>query len=209
MNYIYLHGFASSPASSKATYFRERFAELGLELKIPALDGGDFEHLTVTGQLRIIEEMVGESEATILGSSLGGYLAALYAARHDRVQAIVLMAPAFCFAHRWRDDLGDEIFEQWRATGKRTVFHYGEGRERSIGYQIIEDGLNYEDYPSLKCPALVMHGIKDDVVPVDFSREYQRRYPAKVKLIEYDSDHTLGDVTPALWEETRAFLFRK
>ncbi len=209
MNYIYLHGFASSPASSKATYFRERFAERGLELKVPALDGGDFEHLTITEQLRVIEETAGAGEAVILGSSLGGYLAALYAARHGEVRAIVLMAPAFCFAHRWREDLGDKVFENWRDTGKRTIFHYGEGRERSIGYGLIEDGLRYEDYPPLQCPALVMHGINDDVVPVAFSREYLRRYPASVQLVEYDSDHTLGDVTPALWERTEAFLFEK
>jgi predicted esterase YcpF (UPF0227 family) len=52
---VYLHGFASSPASRKAQFFRERFAAQGVEMAIPALDGGDFFNLTLSGQLEVIE----------------------------------------------------------------------------------------------------------------------------------------------------------
>jgi predicted esterase YcpF (UPF0227 family) len=34
---VYLHGFASGPASTKAQFFRTRFAERGVELAIPDL----------------------------------------------------------------------------------------------------------------------------------------------------------------------------
>ncbi len=209
MNYVYLHGFASSPASSKATYFRERFAERGLRLAVPALDNGDFEHLTITAQLRVIAEAAGTGDVAVIGSSLGGYLAALYAARHAEVQKIALMAPAFCFPRRWEKELGSEAFAAWQRTGSREVFHYGEGRERSIGFGLIEDGLRYEDYPEPKCPALLLHGINDTVVPVSYSREFQRRQGGLARLVEYDSDHALAGVTPAMWEETAAFLFQK
>lgn len=209
MHYAYLHGFASSPSSSKATYFRNRFAERGLDLAIPALDGGDFEHLTITAQLQVVAEAAGTGDVTVIGSSLGGYLAALYAARHPEVQKIVLMAPAFCFPTRWEEDLGAETFAEWRMNGSRNVFHYGEGRERSIGYGLIEDGLQYEDYPAPDCPALVLHGINDAVVPVSYSREFRRRQGERVRLVEYASDHALADVTPAIWGETEKFLFQK
>ena len=209
MNYVYLHGFASSPSSAKATYFRNRFEELGIDLAIPALDGGDFEHLTITAQLQVVAEAAGTGHVAVIGSSLGGYLAALYAARHPEVQKIVLMAPAFCFPRRWEEDLGAEAFAEWRITGSRNVFHYGEGRERSIGYGLIEDGLQYEDYPAPKCPALVLHGTNDTDVPVSFSREFRRRQGERVRLVEYASDHALADVVPAIWEETEKFLFQK
>ncbi|MBK5290138.1 MAG: hypothetical protein JJE04_00400, partial [Acidobacteriia bacterium] len=52
--FIYLHGFASSPASGKACFFAERFAALGHHLAVPHLDGGDFENLTLSGQLAVI-----------------------------------------------------------------------------------------------------------------------------------------------------------
>ncbi len=48
---VYLHGFASSPGSKKAGYFRERFAARGIELEIPDLAQGDFDRLTITRQL--------------------------------------------------------------------------------------------------------------------------------------------------------------
>ena len=48
MKYIYLHGFASGPGSTKARFFRDRFAEAGRELRVPDLAAGDFEHLTIT-----------------------------------------------------------------------------------------------------------------------------------------------------------------
>ena len=34
---VYLHGFASSPASKKAAFFRDRFREVGVEIEIPDL----------------------------------------------------------------------------------------------------------------------------------------------------------------------------
>ena len=96
-SYVYLHGFASSPASSKAQYFKARFAQHDIALDIPELDGGDFEHLTITGQLDVIERRMRGRAGVLLGSSMGGYLAALYAERHPEVDRVVLLAPAFDF----------------------------------------------------------------------------------------------------------------
>ena len=91
---VYLHGFASSPHSSKAQFFRRRFAEHGVPMEIPILDEGRFEELTVTGQLAVIDRAVGEEPAILIGSSLGGYLAALYASRHpSQIEKLVLLAP--------------------------------------------------------------------------------------------------------------------
>src|SRR4051794_15180408 len=107
MRTLYLHGFASGPSSSKARYFHERFREIGVHLETPDLTAGDFENLTITGQLRVIEDSLKGEPARLLGSSMGGYLAALYAARHPETNGIVLMAPAFGFARRWPQSLGD------------------------------------------------------------------------------------------------------
>ena len=44
--YIYLHGFASSPQSQKAQAFKQQFDQLGLPLQIPDLNQGDFSRLS-------------------------------------------------------------------------------------------------------------------------------------------------------------------
>lgn len=207
MRYIYLHGFASRPASRKATYFRERFSEKGIVLDVPALDGGNFEGLTITGQLAIIRQYAAGEPCVLIGSSLGGYLAAVYAARHPEVERIVLMAPAFCFPRRWEEELGAEAFAAWKATGSRPVFHYGEGRETRIGFGLIEDGLQYEDYPAATQPSLLLHGLADTVVPVEYSRRFVELYPHHAQLVEIETDHEMGDVMPFLWSLTASFLF--
>ncbi len=55
---IYLHGFASSPQSSKAQYFKRQLMGCGIDVAIPRLDGGNFEALTITSQLKIVDEAV-------------------------------------------------------------------------------------------------------------------------------------------------------
>ena len=67
---LYLHGFASSPASRKACFFKERLASLVIGLQIPDLCDGNFERLTLTGQLKIIERAIegsrGNGEGLVL-----------------------------------------------------------------------------------------------------------------------------------------------
>ena len=195
---IYLHGFSSGPGSQKAQYFRRRFAECGVRLEIPALDGGDFEHLTISGQLEVIERTAAGQAVTLIGSSMGGYLAALYAARHAEVERLVLMAPAFGFLRRWGSN------QEWRRAGFLEVYHYGEKRQRRLSYGLIEDAARYEDYPAVAQPALIFHGSHDDAVPVEASREFARG-KANVRLEVMDSGHELLDVLDAMWDETRRF----
>jgi len=198
MRVLYLHGFASSPASKKASFFRERIPSL----EVPDLAAGDFENLTISGQLELIEDLARGERVALIGSSLGGYLAALYAARHAEVAKLVLMAPAFGFARRWA--AAPEV-ENWRKTGFLDVYHYGEKRNRRLSYAFIEDALGYEDSPDFKQPALIFHGIRDDVVPARFSSEFAASHPnARLHLL--DSDHELLDVLEAIWQASRRFL---
>lgn len=202
---VYLHGFASSPQSGKAQFFRKRLAERGIDLDIPALDGGDFEHLTITGQLQVVDRAVAGQPAILFGSSMGGYLAALYAARNRNIEKLVLLAPALQFPNRWRERYKPEELETWRRNGFASVFHYGFGREVPLGYQLMEDSQKYEGEPEFTQPALVLHGRLDPVVPARISVDYAARRP-NVTLRLFDSGHELNDVLEDLWEETAAFL---
>jgi pimeloyl-ACP methyl ester carboxylesterase len=205
-SYVYLHGFASSPASSKAQYFKTRFAERGIALEIPPLDGGDFEHLTLSGQLGVVERHVGGRSCVLLGSSMGGYLAALYAARHPEVESLVLLAPAFDFWTRWTESMAPDTLLAWQSTGKLTMFHYGEKRKRDVDFGLIEDARRYPGYPDFPQPALVLHGVRDDIVPVDYSRRFCAKH-ANAELHEFDSGHKLTNVLPEMWALVEPFLF--
>jgi uncharacterized protein len=203
---IYLHGFASGPTSRKAKFFRARLEEEGVDITVPDLAEGDFENLTIGSQLAVLEEAVRTGPVRLVGSSMGGYLAALMAARNPgKVDGLVLMAPAFGFAQRWPAVVGEEAMERWMRTGKLPVFHYGEGRMRELGLRMYEDSWKWDGEPDFHQPGLIFHGLKDDVVPVEASREYAAAH-ANVELIEMDSGHELTDVMPEIWESCREFL---
>jgi len=205
MKIIYLHGFASGPQSSKAQWFRRRFKEVGVELLIPDLADGNFERLTLGGQLRVIEKLAPGDDVGLMGSSMGGYLAALYAARHTEVRKVFLMAPAFGFARRWRQMLGEEKVAEWRRTGWLPVYHYGDKMERRVAYDLLEEADQYEDYPQVFQPTVIFHGRSDDVVPYEYSEQFAARNPQTTLHIA-DSGHELLNVLDDMWVEGRRLL---
>jgi uncharacterized protein len=205
---LYLHGFASSPASTKARFFRERLTRAGFAVEVPDLAEGDFAGLTLTAQLDVIAHAAGGDPVTLIGSSMGGYLAALYAARRPETARVVLMAPAFGFARRWRERLGATAVDEWKHTGALEVFHYGEGRTCKLGYGLLKDGECYEDYPEVTQPCLIFHGVNDDVVPAQYSRDFAAGR-SNVRLELMDSGHDLLNVLDVMANEVGAFLGRR
>lgn len=206
MRIVYLHGFASSPQSSKAQFFKRKFDERSIPFEAPRLDEGDFERLTITSQLKVVERAVAGSPAVLMGSSLGGYLAALFAARHPgEVERMVLLAPAFQFPTRWRARFSPEDIERWKRQGSIPFFHYGSQSEQPLGYAFLEDADQYEDVPDFAQPALILHGLEDPVVPPGISRDFAAGRP-HVHLQLFPSGHELTDALDDLWNETSRFL---
>lgn len=203
--YLYLHGFASSPASRKAQFFREKLAAQGIGMEIPELDGGDFENLTISRQLAIVEQAAGDGETVLIGSSLGGYLASLYAAKEPRVRRLCLLAPAFGFLRLWEERLGRQEIEEWREQGRKQFFHYGLGRETQLGFELIADAQHYELVPEIRVPTLIFHGNQDDVVPVESSVQYARDHQ-NAELVRLEAGHELTEALDEIWARAQRFL---
>ncbi len=207
MTLAYLHGFASGPTSTKAQFFRAGLAALGVTLEIPDL-APDFTHMTMSGQLAAVDGILARGPAVLLGSSLGGYLAALAAARNpDRVRALVLFAPAFGFAARWETRVGPAAMARWRADGALPVFHYGRGREEPLSIAFLDDARRYPDEPDPRCPALVFAGRHDDAVPLAAVERFASARAGR-ELVVLDAGHELVEVLEPMWERTAAFLRR-
>lgn len=201
---IYLHGFASSPASKKAAYFSSKFGTG--RIRVPDLVGEDFYGMTLSRQLEEIDRAAGADPVDLMGSSMGGYLAALFAAANpERVRRVVLLAPAFDFANRWAGALGEGAVKAWHETGSMAVFHYGWKRQARVGWRLFEDSLRHPAFPEVTQPTLIFHGVNDVVVPVELSVEFARRHPAAI-LHQLDSDHELINVLDFMWAETEPFL---
>lgn len=202
---VYLHGFASGPASTKARRFRDALEAAGAHVHVPDLAAGDFENLTLSSQLAILERTAGDGPVRLVGSSMGGYLAALHAARRPGVERLVLLAPAFRLHRRWVERLGPAEIDRWRRDDSLEVFHYGDGRMRTLRHGVLTDAAQYEDSPPFRQPALIFHGRHDDIVPARYSEEFAAARP-NVTLDVLDSGHDLLDVLDRIVPKAVAFL---
>ena len=208
MNYLYLHGFASSPQSTKARYMQKKFAELGLVLDVPDLNLTDFSTVTLSEQIAYLNltYLSNDEPMVVIGSSLGGFLAIQLAAQNPLVEKIVLLAPAFGFSQRIAKALGAENVANWQADGDREFYHYGLKRNVNLQFRFFVDAQNYsEENLTRSIPMLIFHGVHDDVVPAALSEEFaQRRSQVTLKLL--DDDHALGNDLDSIWQDTKDFL---
>ncbi|MDX2273049.1 MAG: YqiA/YcfP family alpha/beta fold hydrolase [Cyanobacteriota bacterium] len=203
--YWYLHGFASSPQSAKAQFFQHSFAERGQGLRVPDLNQGDFRHLTLTRQLEQVGSQLPNDPVVMIGSSLGGLVAAHLAERYPQIQRLLLLAPAFQFLTHWLPKLGDEALQKWQEQGSTAVYHYGEKQKLLLDYEFIRDAQRYQDsHLTRPLPTLIWHGRQDEVIPVQASRAYAAHRPW-VDLIELDSDHALTDHLAICWPSVQQF----
>jgi uncharacterized protein len=192
--FIYLHGFASGPGSQKACAFKAGFKKAGLSLTVPDLQQGDFENLTLSKQISLIQKIVDEKPDTrfaLIGSSMGGYVAALTAETRNEIVALYLMAPGFNFLSRWMENMG------WDKNGFSSipefirVFHYSYNMDVNLRTDLFRDALYWNSLPITRnIPNRIIHGVNDETVDIQESRDYAKSHPA-CQLKELDSDHGL------------------
>ncbi|MEC4806165.1 MAG: YqiA/YcfP family alpha/beta fold hydrolase [Jaaginema sp. PMC 1079.18] len=207
MQYLYLHGFASSPQSRKAQYLRDRFAEVDLHLHLLDLNQDDFTHLTITRQLQQAQAALpgDRTPVTLIGSSLGGLTAAYLAELSPQVQQLVCLAPAFNFLDCWLPQIGDAQMQHWSTSGYLSVYHYGAKRLLPLHYKFVLDAQHYDSI-SLKKPVstLILHGQEDEIIPIQTSQDYAASR-SWVKFMSLKSNHALTNVLPEIWQEIRHF----
>ncbi len=205
MRYAYLHGFGSSPLTKKGVRLAGALAEKGLVLERPDLNRPSFAKLSPRAALDAITEMAGGDTWSIMGSSMGGYLAARWASLHpEQVKKLVLLCPGFELASRWPAIVGPERMARWKREGS-LLFPDGEGRPVPVHYAFYEEGRTLPERPRVTCPARIYHGVHDEVVPIETSRAYVEENP-HVELVELDDDHALLASIDRILRETMTFF---
>jgi pimeloyl-ACP methyl ester carboxylesterase len=207
---FYLHGFASSPKSTKVAYLTERLHEHGIDVECPDFNQPDFSSLTMTRMLEQLEARlppIGDAPATLVGSSLGGTLAVLAAGRFGaRVDRLVLLAPAVMFAKPGHHLLPPERVEEWRRRGTMPFFHYADQAERDLDVGFHEDSLRYDAFgAAFRQPTLVFQGLHDASVDYRTVEAFAKTRP-NVTLSLLDDDHQLIASLPRIWDDMRDFL---
>jgi uncharacterized protein len=207
---FYLHGFASSPGSTKVGYFSERLREHGVTLKCPDFNEPDFRTLSITRMLDQLERQLppsGGPPAVLMGSSLGGTLAILAAARApSRVARLVLLAPAVMFAKPGHHLLPPERIDEWRRRGSLPFLHYAANEQLELDYAFYEDSLRYDAFTAVvPQPTLIFQGLRDGSVDHRTVEQFANARP-NVTLSLLDDDHQLIASLPRMWSDIQPFL---
>ena len=209
---FYLHGFASSPRSTKVAFFTERLAGHHVEVRCPDFNLLDFQTLTMTRMLDQLNEALASAPAsatpvTLFGSSLGGTLAMLAAARWPaRIDRLVLLAPAVMFAKPGHHLLPPERIEEWRRKGALPFFHYADNAERPLNFTFYEDSLRYDAFgAAITQPTMIFQGLHDTSVDHRTVEAFARTRPT-ITLSLLDDDHQLIKSLPRIWNDVALFL---
>jgi fermentation-respiration switch protein FrsA (DUF1100 family) len=162
------------------------------------------------------------SSITLVGSSMGGYVATLHAAQNpERIDKLILLAPAFGFPTRWLQRAASlpahpddpectlTVLDAWQQTGFHTVYHHERKQDEQIGYQLVTDAEQYLDFPTIspEISILILHGKNDETVPIEYAQNFLERNP-HAKFVSFDADHRLTDpaILNAIWHEITPFI---
>jgi len=213
MHIIYIHGFASSPESSKAQYFAERFAGRGVKFLCPDFNQPDFSTLTISrmlGQLEMCMASLPPGDVVLMGSSLGGFVAveagADQVSQAHPISRLVLLAPAVELEwERW-SELGSGGIERWRQTGSVDVFHYAENKPLRLNFEFYEDAQKYRPAARrLNQPLLIFQGRHDESVSPAIVESFAHAQNDSTLHVVEDG-HQLKNSLEFMWLETVRFL---
>ncbi len=221
---VFLHGFKSDLEGDKpkALYKfckKNNIGFLTLEYSGHGKSYGKFEDGTITSWTRdakkIIKKKIHRKKLILVGSSMGGWIGLnLFKYFSKRIVGFVGIAPAPEFLQRLMWNKFNKKVKQQLIKEKFYIFNHG-NFEYNISYKLIKDGRknkvlnkNFRN----KIHLTILHGKKDDVVPISISRRIMRIFKnAKKKLIIIKTgDHSLSNKKnlKRLTKET-AYIYNK
>jgi pimeloyl-ACP methyl ester carboxylesterase len=211
LRWMYLHGFASGPDSTKGVAVAKHYAGQGVHVERLNLRVPSMEALRVSTMLDTVRAALGgpEERAVLFGSSLGGLVASRVAEQDARVCALVLLAPAFRVVEQLHRRMGDAAWSHWQTAGWIETDDFADKRKVRIHSGFIPDAEAVDartgGWPDVRVPTLLIHGRADDTCNIQYSRQWAegRRH---VKLVEVDDGHELTASLPRILSESDDFL---
>lgn len=200
---LFLPGFGSVRSGLKATRVGQALARRGGRLLALDYEGhgdssGEFATLSVSRHLRdalaVVAALAPSAPLTLIGSSLGGLVAARAATElRSHATRLALIAPAFGFRERFERRLGQDALAAWERTNR--LRYTGEFFSAEIAFDLLRDARALDEDAlarSVGAPTLLVHGSADATVPIECSEQIARAWQAPLRFVRYDGgDHRL------------------
>ena len=199
---ILCHGLTTDKDSPTNTGLQKilnenNFATFRFDLFAHGESEGDFADMTITEAVDDISNAMeflkekGYSKIGLAGSSFGGLACVMAASGTDGLSVLALKSPVSNYLERDIQKRSKEQIEEWKANG--FIMHInGKGERRRLKYAFFDDFKNNDGYKAaqkVNIPVLIVHGGKDESVPVCQSRKIAGIFKdCRLKIIE-GADH--------------------
>ena len=203
---VFLHGFMSDLDGKKPNAFlkfakKNKLSFLALEYSGHGKSSGKFTKGNITKWSYetsiLIKKYVKKNNFTIIGSSMGSWIALLVALKEKQdVHGIVGIASATDFTAGEWNRLSKQEKIEFEKKGS-ILFPDNEYGDYEVSYVFVNDGLDnllLQNKIELDCPIRLLHGRLDSVVPVSVSEKMIEQIQSKdksIKIIE-DGEHSLS-----------------
>jgi len=132
--------------------------------------GEELSKKTIAQLLDELDAVIEKHQAQyVLGKSLGGGLALL--CKNPRIRSMVLWAPAFLFAEQ--SNLAEFLHKPFSQFKSTTEVHLG-----------------VQDLAGIRIPIRIIHGAKDDKIPLEHSRQFLPALPTAELLTIPNAGHS-------------------
>lgn len=208
---ILCHGMESDKNSEKLIYLSEALASRGIlalrfDFSFVGESSAKFEDITYSGEVEDLGAAYAfvqnrdPGKIAILGSSMGGSVALLFAAEEPAVAALVTVAAPVHPEQFPRRILTPKQIDQWRNQGF-TLYH---GQRLNVSLLHDLEKINVcEAVKRITCPVLIVHGDADELVPVKEAHELHGCLNhLKHLLVLRGGDHRLSN--PAIMQRAIA-----
>ncbi len=200
---IFCHGFRTSKDSFTNIRLEEilnkhSISTFRLDFFGHGESEGKFEDITISeavddilSSIKYLKHM-GYSRFGLLGSSFGGIASIMAASRTDELYVLALKSPVSNYEEKEYSTKSREELEVWKNNGYK---HYmsGDGKRLRLNYTFFDDSKNNNGYiaaKKIKIPTLIVHGDKDESVPIGQSRKIAKIIQnCKLEIID-GADHT-------------------
>lgn len=199
---ILCHGMDSNRNSEKLVHLGRVLARRGMvTLRFDFAYAGEssekFADITYSGEVEDLRAACSfmrdryAGKIGVLGSSMGGTVALLFAAEEPGIAALVTIAAPVHPEAFPRRILNPEQLQRWRERG----FTFYNGQRLNLALLEDLETINVlQAARKIACPVLIIHGDADKVVPVEEAQELNACLAGRKELmIMKGADHRLSD----------------
>ncbi|MCK4634810.1 MAG: alpha/beta fold hydrolase [Candidatus Aenigmarchaeota archaeon] len=181
---ILCHGLASSKDSRTYKTIQQKLNKRGISAFRFDFHGhgeseGNFEEATVSKAVDDILSSIdfikqkGYKKIGLVGGSFGGIASLIVASKSDDLFVLALKAPVSDLLGKLTAQENKYSIKEWKENGF-IYYTFSDGKKLKLNYSYFEDAerINgYEAAKNIKIPTIIVHGEKDESVPVEQSKK--------------------------------------